>query len=122
MRSARIANSGFETVEFVSSAILDMDYHSQPMTGSVADFEKSVLDSIGMPHEIALRHGSTPFLHLFSDDGYETGYYSYLWSEVLDADGFGALEEAGDPFDPGTAARLYQYIYSAGGKRDFAEA
>ena len=122
MRAARTANSGFETVEFVSSAILDMDYHSQPMTGSVADFEKTVLDSIGMPREISLRHASTHFLHLFSGDGYAAGYYSYLWSEVLDADGFLAFKEAGDPFDPETAKRLYDYVYSAGGKRDFAEA
>jgi peptidyl-dipeptidase Dcp len=122
MRAARTANTGFETVEFVSSAILDMDYHSQPMAGSVADFEKSVLASISMPREIALRHASTHFLHLFSGDGYAAGYYSYLWSEVLDADGFDAFKEAGNPFDPATAKRLYEYIYSAGGKRDFAEA
>lgn len=122
MRAARTANSGFETVEFVSSAILDMDYHAQPMAGSVADFEKTVLESIGMPREISLRHASTHFLHLFSGDGYAAGYYSYLWSEVLDADGFLAFKEAGDPFDPETAKRLYDYVYSAGGKRDFAEA
>jgi peptidyl-dipeptidase Dcp len=122
MRAARTANSGFETVEFVSSAILDMDYHSGPMNGSVAEFEAKVLDSISMPKVIALRHASTHFLHLFSGDGYAAGYYSYLWSEVLDADGFGAFKEAGDPFDPDTAKRLYDYIYSAGGKRDFAEA
>ncbi len=122
MRAARTANSGFATVEFVSSAILDMDYHSQPMTGTVAEFEKSVLASIAMPREIALRHASTHFLHLFSGDGYAAGYYSYLWSEVLDADGFKAFKEAGDPFDPATAKRLHEFIYSAGGKRDFAEA
>src|SRR5690606_3091275 len=115
MRAARTANSGFETVEFVSSAILDMDYHSGPMNGSVAEFEAKVLDSISMPKVIALRHASTHFLHLFSGDGYAAGYYSYLWSEVLDADGFGAFKEAGDPFDPDTAKRLYDYIYSAGG-------
>jgi peptidyl-dipeptidase Dcp len=122
MRAARTANSGFETVEFVSSAILDMDYHSQPMTGSVAEFEQAVLAGIAMPREIALRHASTHFLHLFSGDGYAAGYYSYLWSEVLDADGYRAFEEAGDPFDKATAQRLYEFIYSAGGKRDFAEA
>jgi len=122
MRAARTANSGFATVEFVSSAILDMDYHSQPMQGAVADFEKAVLASIGMPREIALRHASTHFLHLFSGDGYAAGYYSYLWSEVLDADGFGAFKDTGNPFDPATAKRLYDYVYSAGGKRDFAEA
>jgi peptidyl-dipeptidase Dcp len=122
MHAARTANSGFETVEFVSSAILDMDYHSQPMACSVAEFEAEVLASIEMPREIALRHASTHFLHLFSGDGYAAGYYSYLWSEVLDADGFRAFEEKGDPFDPETAKRLYEFIYSAGGKRDFAEA
>ncbi|MGV8854521.1 MAG: M3 family metallopeptidase [Devosia sp.] len=122
MRAARTANSGFETVEFVSSAILDMDYHSQPMEGSVVDFEKMVLEGIEMPREIGLRHASTHFLHLFAGDGYAAGYYSYLWSEVLDADGFGAFKEAGDPFDAATAKRLYDFIYSGGGKRDFAEA
>ncbi len=122
MRAARTANSGFETVEFVSSAILDMDYHSLPMQGSVAEFEAAVLAGIEMPREIALRHASTHFLHLFSGDGYAAGYYSYLWSEVLDADGFGAFKEAGDPFDAATAKRLHEFIYSAGGKRDFAEA
>lgn len=122
MRAARTANAGFATVEFVASAILDMDYHSGPMAGSVVDFEASVLAGIGMPREIALRHASTHFLHLFSGDGYAAGYYSYLWSEVLDADGFRAFEEAGDPFDPETARRLHDFVYSAGGTRDFAEA
>ncbi|HEY9011182.1 MAG TPA: M3 family metallopeptidase [Devosia sp.] len=122
MKAARRANAGFEIVEFASSAILDMDYHSEPMDGVVEAFEKSVLDRIGMPREIALRHASTHFLHLFSGDGYAAGYYSYLWSEVLDADGFGAFKEAGDPFDPTVADRLYRYIYSSGGSLDFAEA
>lgn len=122
MRAARTANAGFATVEFVSSAILDMDYHSQPLPGSVAEFEADVLAKIGMPPEISLRHASTHFLHLFAGDGYAAGYYSYLWSEVLDADGFLAFKEAGNPFDPETAKRLHDYIYSAGGKRDFAEA
>lgn len=124
MKLARKANTGFETVEFVSSAILDMDYHSDPAAGemSVDTLEHRTLDRIGMPREIALRHASTHFLHLFTGDGYAAGYYSYLWSEVLDADGFGAFEDAGDPFDPATADRLFKYIYSAGGSRDYAEA
>lgn len=122
MRAARKANTGFETVEFVSSAILDMDYHSAPMKSDVAAFEAKTLAGISMPREIALRHASTHFLHLFSGDGYAAGYYSYLWSEVLDADGFGAFKEAGDPFDPATAERLYTYVYSAGGSRDYGEA
>ena len=121
MRAARKANKGFETVEFVSSALLDMDYHS----GTESDFaavERTTLERIGMPREIALRHASTHFLHIFSGDGYASGYYSYLWSEVLDADGFGAFKDAGDPFDATTAAKLYKYIYSGGGSRDFGEA
>src|SRR5690606_7473174 len=85
-------------------------------------FEAGVLAGIGMPKEISLRHASTHFLHIFAGDGYAAGYYSYMWSEVLDADGFGAFDEAGDPFDPATAERLHRYIYSAGGSRDYGEA
>jgi peptidyl-dipeptidase Dcp len=122
--AARKANKGFETVEFISSGILDMDYHSTPDADDidVDAFERKTLDRIGMPHEIALRHASTHFLHIFTGDGYAAGYYSYLWSEVLNADGFRAFKEAGDPFDPATAQRLHDYVYSAGGSRDFAEA
>jgi peptidyl-dipeptidase Dcp len=124
MTAAGKANKGFETVEFVSSAILDMDYHSAEIgeNPDIAALERKTLDDIGMPEEIALRHASTHFLHLFSGDGYAAGYYSYLWSEVLDADGYGAFEEAGDPFHRETADRLYKYVYSAGGSRDYAEA
>jgi len=75
-----------------------------------------------MPREIVMRHRIPQFGHVFSGDGYSAGYYSYLWSEVLDADGFTAFDEAGDPFDPATAERLYTYVYSAGGTRDFAQA
>ncbi len=124
MKAARNANTGFATVEMISSALLDMAYHSRPAGEAVdADtIETETLERIGMPREIALRHASAHFLHIFSGDGYSAGYYSYLWSEVLDADGFGAFDEAGDPFDPATAERLYTYIYSGGGSRDFAEA
>ena len=123
MKAARKANMGFQTVEFVSSALLDMAYHARgPGEGDVGAVEAETLRRIGMPHEIALRHASPHFGHIFSGDGYAAGYYSYLWSEVLDADGFKAFDEAGDPFDPATAERLYIYVYSAGGSRDFAEA
>lgn len=124
LRRARQAGQGFETVEFVSSALLDMDYHAAGLApdADIAGFEAGVLAGIGMPREIALRHASTHFLHIFSGDGYAAGYYSYLWSEVLDADGFGAFKEAGDPFDPATAERLHRYIYSAGGSREYGEA
>jgi peptidyl-dipeptidase Dcp len=124
LKAARNANIGFETVEMISSALLDMAYHSRPAGEAIdADaLERETLERIGMPREIALRHASPHFLHIFSGDGYSAGYYSYLWSEVLDADGFKAFEEAGDPFDPATAERLYTYIYSGGGSRDFGEA
>jgi peptidyl-dipeptidase Dcp len=75
-----------------------------------------------MPKEIVMRHASPHFLHIFTGDSYSAGYYSYLWSEVLDADGFDAFKEKKDPFDPATAKRLHDYIYSAGGTRDFAQA
>jgi peptidyl-dipeptidase Dcp len=122
MKAARRANKGFETVEFVSSALLDMDYHSGAMDMDVDTLETRTLERIGMPREIALRHASPHFQHIFAGDGYAAGYYSYLWSEVLDADGFGAFTEAGDPFDATTAERLLKYIYSGGGTRDFGEA
>ena len=124
MRAARTADTGFETVEMLSSALLDMAYHTRPAGEPIdADsIERETLERIGMPAQIALRHASPHFLHIFSGDGYSAGYYSYLWSEVLDADGFTAFDEAGDPFDPPTAQRLYTYVYSAGGMRDFAEA
>ena len=124
MKAARTAGTGFQTVEFVASALLDMAYHTGPAGEPIdADtLERETLQRIGMPREIALRHASPHFLHIFSGDGYSAGYYSYLWSEVLDSDGFEAFDEAGDPFDPETARRLYTYIYSGGGSRDFAEA
>jgi len=75
-----------------------------------------------MPAEIVPRHSAPHFGHIFSGDSYAAGYYAYLWAEVLDADGFGAFKEAKNPFDPATAARLYKFIYSAGGTRDFAAA
>ena len=73
-----------------------------------------------MPKEIVMRHASPHFLHVFAGDGYSAGYYSYMWSEVLDADGFEAFKEKKDPFDPATAKRLHDFIYSSGGTRDFA--
>jgi len=71
-----------------------------------------------MPEEIVMRHRTPHFLHVFSGDGYSAGYYSYMWSEVLDADAFSAFEETGHPFDAETARKLKTYIYSAGGSRD----
>jgi peptidyl-dipeptidase Dcp len=122
--AARKFNQGFATVEFVSSALLDLEFHTQPASASrdVAAFEKAELEKIGMPAEIALRHRPTQFGHIFSGDHYASGYYSYMWSEVMDADAFGAFEEAGNIFDPATAKRLHDDIYSSGGSRDPEEA
>jgi peptidyl-dipeptidase Dcp len=118
--AARKFNQGFATVEFVSSALVDLEFHTQPASASrdVRAFEKAELQKIGMPEEIAMRHRPTQFGHIFTGDHYAAGYYSYMWSEVMDADAFGAFEEAGDIFDPATARRLHDDIYSSGGSVD----
>ncbi len=122
--AARQFNQGFATVEFVASALIDLEFHTQPAAaiGEIASFEQRELAKIGMPQEIALRHRPTQFGHIFSGDHYASGYYSYMWSEVMDADAFGAFEEAGDIFDAKVAQRLHDHIYAAGGARDPAEA
>jgi peptidyl-dipeptidase Dcp len=118
--AARRFNQSFATVEFVSSALVDLEFHSQPASASrdVRAFERAELDKIGMPEEIVMRHRPTQFAHIFSGDHYAAGYYSYMWSEVMDADAFGAFEEAGDIFDPEVARRLHDDIYSSGGSLD----
>ncbi|HZP19878.1 MAG TPA: M3 family metallopeptidase [Bauldia sp.] len=122
--AARTFNQGFATVEYTSSALVDMDLHLLPSGNDVdvGAYEKGVLERIGMPKAIVMRHRSPHFQHIFSGDGYAAGYYSYLWSEVLDADAFDAFAETGDVFDPATAKRLHDFIYSAGHLRDPAEA
>ena len=118
--AARKFNQGFATVEFVSSALIDLEFHTQPATASrdVRAFERAELEKIGMPEEIAMRHRPQQFGHIFSGDHYAAGYYSYMWSEVMDADAFGAFEEAGNIFDPAVAKRLHDDIYSSGGSLD----
>jgi peptidyl-dipeptidase Dcp len=118
--AARKFNQGFATVEFVSSALVDLEFHTQPAAASrdVRAFERNELEKIGMPAEISMRHRPQQFGHIFSGDHYAAGYYSYMWSEVMDADAFGAFEEAGDIFDPTVARRLHDDIYSSGGSRD----
>jgi peptidyl-dipeptidase Dcp len=122
--AARAFNQGFATVEYTASAQVDLDLHlaSDVDELDVVAFEQATLRRIGMPEAIAMRHRSPHFLHIFAGDHYAAGYYSYLWSEVLDADAFAAFEEAGDPFDPETARRLYENVYSAGNLRDPGEA
>src|ERR1700720_1272516 len=118
--AARKFNQGFATVEFVSSALVDLEFHTQPASASrdVRAFERAELEKIGMPAEISMRHRPQQFGHIFSGDHYASGYYSYMWSEVMDADAFGAFEEAGNIFDPVVAKRLHDDIYASGGSRD----
>jgi peptidyl-dipeptidase Dcp len=113
--AARNFNSGFNTVEFVSSALVDMDAHSGASATDPMTREAALLAQLGMPNAITMRHRTPHFSHVYSGDGYSAGYYSYMWSEVLDADAFQAFEETGDVFDPEMAKRLKDHIYSAGG-------
>ena len=119
MLAARTFNAGFATVEFTASALVDMAYHSQAEAPQdPLAFEAGTLEKLAMPAEIVMRHRTPHFLHVFSGDGYSAGYYSYMWSEVLDADAFAAFEETGDAFDAATAEKLRTHIYAAGGTRD----
>ncbi|MGY6627052.1 MAG: M3 family metallopeptidase [Oceanicaulis sp.] len=108
-------NQGFSTVEFLNSGLVDKAYHlhTDPASIDVEAFEAEVLARYGSPQAIPMRHRSTHFLHIFSGEGYASGYYSYMWAGVLDNDGFDAFVEAGDIFDPETAARLYD-VFSSG--------
>lgn len=116
-------NKGFSTVEFLASAIVDLKLH---MAGDVdidpATFEKKTLDELGMPSEIVMRHRIPAFAHVFAGDNYSAGYYSYIWSEVLDHDAYQAFMEAGGPYDKAVARRLHDNIMSVGNTVDPAQA
>ncbi len=111
-------DQGFATVEFVSSALVDLAFHEGAAPADPMQKQAEVLESLGMPRAIRMRHATPHFAHAMSGDGYSSGYYSYMWSEVMDADAFAAFEETGDPFDPATAARLEKFILSAGGSEE----
>src|SRR3954470_6005755 len=117
--AARNFNQGFATVEYTACALLDLELHTKEDAEAVdiREFERDFLKRFGMPPEIGLRHRPPHFQHLFAGSGYAAGYYAYLWAEVLDADGFAAFAEAGDPFAPALAAQL-KSIYSAGDTAD----
>lgn len=123
LRAAQSFNQGFSTVEFLASAMVDLDLHTTDGPfDDPARLEAESLARLGLPPEIVSRHRAPHFAHVFSGDGYSAGYYSYLWSAVLDADAFAAFEETGDLFDPATARRLKEVIYAAGGVRPEDEA
>ena len=111
-------DQGFATVEYTASALVDLAFHSgEPPLDPMAK-QAAVLDALGMPNAIRMRHATPHFAHVFSGDGYSSGYYSYMWSEVMDADAFAAFEETGNPFDPELAAKLHDNIYAAGGSKE----
>jgi len=121
IKAARNFNQGFATVEYLVSAIVDLDLHAreEPDQLDVDAFEAETLERLGAPAEIGMRHRIPHFQHIIG--GYASGYYSYMWSEVMDADAFSAFEEAGDIFDAKLAQKLHDHIYAAGGTRDPAK-
>ena len=123
IRASDTFNQGFSTVEYLSSAILDMKLHnrSEPVTDPAA-FERDTLAEIGMPKEMVMRHRLPQFNHLFADDGYSAGYYSYLWSETMDADTWAAFTEKGDVWDKETAERFRSMLLATGNETDRIEA
>ncbi len=122
--AARNFNQGFATVEYTSSALIDLAFHrlEAPVNIDPMAFEAAELKRLGMPAAITMRHRTPHFAHVFSGDGYSAGYYSYLWSEVMDADAFDAFREADDVFATETAQKLKRFVYAAGNSRDPAEA
>ncbi len=112
-------NTGFNTVEFLAAALLDMEYHtiSEPVNLDIREFENKVMSKYGLIPEIKPRYRSTYFNHIWSS-GYASGYYSYYWSEMLDADAFQAFKETGDIFNREVASRFEKEILSKGGTRD----
>jgi peptidyl-dipeptidase Dcp len=123
VNNAATFNQGYTTVEYLSSALVDMAMHNRtaPVT-DVDAFERETLTAIGMPRELAMRHRLPQFGHLFSSDAYSAGYYSYLWSEVMDADTWEMFEASGNVFDPTAAAGMRNIILAPGNTTDRAEA
>lgn len=111
-------DQGFATVEFLASALVDLAFHEGPPPADPMARQAEVLAELGLPRAILMRHATPHFAHVFSGDGYSAGYYSYMWSEVMDADAFEAFREAGDAFDPETARRLERHVLSAGGSEE----
>ncbi len=125
MLAAANHNQGFGTTEYIAASLLDLRWHmlSSAEAAEITDahaFEREILEDYGLIDEIEPRYRSQYFSHTFAG-GYSAGYYAYLWSEILDADGFNAFKEAEDIFDPETAARLKKWVYESGGLREADE-
>ena len=116
--AAQTYDMGFATVEYTASALVDLAFHNGPAPADPMQKQAEVLEAIGMPSAIVMRHATPQFAHIFSGDGYSSGYYSYMWSEVMDADAFEAFREAGGAFDEETARKLEAHILSAGGSEE----
>jgi peptidyl-dipeptidase Dcp len=114
-------DQGFQTVEYVASALVDLAFHEGAAPADPMEKQAEVLAEIGMPRAIGMRHATPHFAHVFAGDGYSAGYYSYMWSEVMDADAFAAFEEAAGAFDPERANALEEHILSTGGSREAEE-
>ncbi|MGC3996872.1 MAG: M3 family metallopeptidase [Anaeromyxobacter sp.] len=121
IQKASTFNQGFATVEYLSSALVDMKLHLAGQVADVSAFEKETLAGLGMPAEIVMRHRLPQFNHLFSGDGYAAGYYSYLWADTISADAYEAFTEAGSPYDKAVAKRLKDDVFSVGNTIDPAE-
>lgn len=126
LAEARNFNQGFATVEYTICALVDQALHALPKDAvdslDLEAFEKEELERLRMPRGISMRHRPAHFQHLFASSGYAAAYYVYLWAEVLDADAFDCFLESGDVFDPTTAARLRECIYSSGNSIEPSEA
>ncbi len=123
IEKAKFFNKGFDTVEFLASAIVDMKLHLEKGDKKIdpVHYEKKTLKELGMPSEIVMRHRIPQFAHIFSG-GYDAGYYSYLWSQVLDKDAFEAYVETKDPFNKKVSKKLKEFIFSKGNTLDPSEA
>ncbi len=127
LRAASNAKAGFDNIEFIASAFVDLAFHRIKDPAVLAEldvnsFEDGVLAHARIPLAIEMRHRSPHFLHSFASELYASGYYTYMWAGVLDNDGFAAFEEAGDIYDPALAKKLHDYVYSAGNSRPAMEA
>ncbi len=118
MLNAATYDQGFATVEYVASALVDLEFHNGPVPDDIMARQRDILDGLGMPHAIRMRHATPHFAHVFAGDGYSSAYYSYMWSEVMDADAFEAFEEEGGAFDPAMAEKLERHILSTGGSQE----
>ena len=118
--AATTHDAGFQTVEYLGSALVDLAFHDGPAPADPMQKQAEVLEEIGMPAAIRMRHATPHFAHVFAGDGYSSGYYSYMWSEVMDADAFEAFQQAGGPFDAEMARALEAHILSQGGAEEAA--